>query len=101
MISTLKIILTSILIAVVLLYCRPSSRLSDPGNPAFPSQAPATFKVLFETTQGDIVFESRREWSPNGVDRFYHLVKHGYYNNSPVFRIRPQTWAQFGIAADP
>jgi homoserine O-acetyltransferase len=43
----------------------------------------------------------RREWSPHGVDRFYNLVTHGYYDEARVFRIRAKTWAQFGVAADP
>lgn len=45
--------------------------------------------------------EMRRAWSPHGVDRFYNLVRHGYYDNSAVFRIRAGTWAQFGINGDP
>jgi len=43
----------------------------------------------------------RREWSPRGVDRFYNLVRHGYYDEARFFRIRAGNWAQFGIAADP
>lgn len=81
--------------------CASKARLLHPGDPAFRQQAPDVFKVLIETTKGNIVLESKRIWSPNGVDRFYNLVRHGYYNNAPVFRIRTGTWAQFGIAADP
>ncbi|TDH27333.1 peptidylprolyl isomerase [Segetibacter sp. 3557_3] len=100
MISTFKLTLATLAITGFL-HCRPASRLSDPGDPAFQMQAPAIFNVLLKTTKGDILLESRREWAPNGVDRFYNLVRHGYYNNSPLFRIRAGTWAQFGIAADP
>jgi cyclophilin family peptidyl-prolyl cis-trans isomerase len=42
-----------------------------------------------------------RAWSPHGADRFYQLVRHGYYDSAAVFRIRTATWAQFGVAADP
>jgi cyclophilin family peptidyl-prolyl cis-trans isomerase len=35
------------------------------------------------------------------VDRFYNLVKAGYYDDTAVFRIRVGTWAQFGINGDP
>jgi cyclophilin family peptidyl-prolyl cis-trans isomerase len=45
--------------------------------------------------------EVRREWAANGADRFYNLVRYGYYNNTAFFRVRDKTWAQFGIAASP
>jgi cyclophilin family peptidyl-prolyl cis-trans isomerase len=64
-------------------------------------QAPAVSHVLLETTKGALRLEIRREWSPHGVDRFYNLVRHGYYDDAAVFRIRPGTWTQFGINGDP
>jgi homoserine O-acetyltransferase len=64
-------------------------------------QSPAVYHVLLETSKGEILMEVRREWSPNGADRFYYLVRRGYYNNSRVYRIRAGNWAQFGIAGDP
>jgi homoserine O-acetyltransferase len=63
--------------------------------------APAVYHVLMETSKGNMLLEVRREWSPHGADRFYHLVRGGYYNNIRVFRIRARTWAQFGISGDP
>jgi len=75
--------------------------LLTPNDAAFKKQAPAAFKVLLETTKGNILLELKREWSPNGVDRFYTLVQHGYYNDAAFFRVRANLWAQFGIAADP
>jgi cyclophilin family peptidyl-prolyl cis-trans isomerase len=75
--------------------------LLQPTHKAFTKQAPPTFNVLLETTKGDILLEVKREWSPHGVDRFYNLVRYGYYNDAAIFRIRAKTWAQFGIAADP
>jgi cyclophilin family peptidyl-prolyl cis-trans isomerase len=57
--------------------------------------------VRLETTAGPVVIEVIREWAPLGADRFVNLVRHGYYDDSPLFRIRPGTWAQFGIAGDP
>ena len=65
------------------------------------AQAPATFTVRLDTTKGPIVIECTREWAPNGADRFYELVTSGYYDDAAIFRIRPKTWAQFGIAGDP
>jgi cyclophilin family peptidyl-prolyl cis-trans isomerase len=66
-----------------------------------PVVAPVEFKVRLDTTKGAIVIDVHRNWAPNGVDRFYDLVTSGYYDNAAVFRIRKETWAQFGIAADP
>jgi cyclophilin family peptidyl-prolyl cis-trans isomerase len=63
--------------------------------------APERFVVRLETTKGPIVIECVREWAPHGADRFYELVTSGYYNDAALFRIRPKTWVQFGIAADP
>jgi cyclophilin family peptidyl-prolyl cis-trans isomerase len=63
--------------------------------------APETFRVRLETTKGAIVIECTRSWAPRGVDRFYELVTSGYYDDAAMFRIRPKTWVQFGIAADP
>ena len=64
-------------------------------------QAPDSFKVLMDTSKGPMTIEIQREWSPLGVDRFYNLVRHGYYDGAKFFRIRAGFWAQFGIAADP
>jgi len=57
--------------------------------------------IVFDTSKGRIVFEMRREWAPYGVDRFYNLVRHGFYDGARFFRVRPATWIQFGIPADP
>jgi len=81
--------------------CKSQDLLLNPGNAAFTKTAPPIFKVLLETTKGDITLEVNRSWSPNGADRFYNLVRNGYYDNTAFFRVRTGTWAQFGIAADP
>ena len=64
-------------------------------------RAPESFRVKLETTKGDIVIECERAWAPHGADRFYELVTSGYYDDSAIFRIRPKTWAQFGINGKP
>ena len=64
-------------------------------------QAPDRFVVRLDTTKGPIVIECFRDWAPHGADRFYHLVTSGYYDDAAIFRIRPKTWAQFGIAGEP
>ncbi len=66
--------------------------------------APATFRVRFETTAGDFSVECTREWAPNGVDRFYNLVKLGFFDDVAFFRVvrDPVPFvAQFGIHGVP
>jgi peptidyl-prolyl cis-trans isomerase A (cyclophilin A) len=63
--------------------------------------APDTFRASFETSAGDFVIEVRREWSPNGADRFYNLVKNGYYDDCRFFRVIDGFMVQFGINGDP
>jgi cyclophilin family peptidyl-prolyl cis-trans isomerase len=70
-------------------------------SPAVAEQAPEKFVVRLDTTKGPVVIECVRAWAPHGADRFYELVTSGYYDNAAIFRIRPKTWAQFGIAAEP
>jgi peptidyl-prolyl cis-trans isomerase A (cyclophilin A) len=65
------------------------------------SEAPAEFRARFETTKGDFVVNLTREWSPKGVDHFYHLVKLGYYDDIAFFRAIEGFMVQFGIHGDP
>jgi peptidyl-prolyl cis-trans isomerase A (cyclophilin A) len=99
--SLKKLFFYTILMAVLLPGCKSQRMLLHPDSPIFTKQAPPVFKVLLETTEGNIIMEVRREWAPNGADRFYNLVRYGYYNNTAFFRVRDKTWAQFGIAASP
>ena len=75
--------------------------LLQPDNSEMNRRAPATFRVRLETTKGVMAIELHRSGSPHGVDRFYNLVAHGYYDNSALFRIVAGKWAQFGINGDP
>lgn len=63
-------------------------------------QAPEYFKARFETSQGNFDIEAKREWSPQGVDRLYQLIKRGYYTDISIFRVVPNFVAQFGIHND-
>src|SRR5271168_2293939 len=65
------------------------------------SKAPDAFKARFATTKGDFVIEVHRDWSPLGADRFYNLVKNGYFNNAHFFRIVPGFVVQFGLSPNP
>lgn len=62
-----------------------------------PEVAPDVFQVAFECTTGDFVVECRKDWAPIGTQRFYELVKLGYYDNIRVFRAVPGFVVQFGI----
>ncbi len=77
------------------------SALLDPASEEMSRPAPAAFKVLFETTQGDFVVEVYRSWAPIGADRFFNLVRHGYYDGVHFFRYLPGFVVQFGIQGDP
>ncbi len=71
-------------------------------NPSLATQqAPDTFTVKLETTQGDVMIDVDRAWSPNGADRFYNLVKIGYYDDTAFFRVIGGFMAQVGIHGDP
>jgi peptidyl-prolyl cis-trans isomerase A (cyclophilin A) len=64
-------------------------------------QAPRDFKAKFTTTQGDFVVEVHRDWAPLGADRFYNLVKYGFYTDASFFRVISGFMVQFGISARP
>ena len=64
-------------------------------------QAPAKFNVVFDTSAGQFELEVIREWAPLGVDRFYNLVKRGYYDDNRFYRVMPEYMAQVGIHGDP
>ena len=63
--------------------------------------APETFKVKLETTKGEILIDVVRKWAPNGADRFYNLVKIGYYDNTAFFRVIEGFMAQVGLHGEP
>lgn len=62
---------------------------------------PETFQVKLETTQGDVLIEVHRDWSPHGAARFYELVKIGFYDDCRFFRVIPGFMVQWGIHGDP
>jgi len=78
---------------------KPDSSAIVPENAT--ATAPETFRVRFDTTKGLVVIEVIREWAPNGADRFYNLVKLGYFNDVAFLRVVSGFMAQFGIHGDP
>lgn len=65
------------------------------------ARAPDVFRAGFTTTRGNFVVEVHRDWAPHGADRFYNLVKLGFYDDTRVFRVIDGFMAQFGISGDP
>ena len=63
--------------------------------------APDVYKARFETTKGDFIVEVQRQWAPRGADRFYNLVKSGFYDECRFFRVLSGFMAQIGINGDP
>jgi peptidyl-prolyl cis-trans isomerase A (cyclophilin A) len=78
--------------------------LLDPKSAAMNRTAPETYQVLVSTSKGDFTIRVTREWAPKGADRFYNLVKNGFFDNVRFFRVlrSPRPFmAQFGINGDP
>ena len=77
------------------------SVLFTPDSPALRRTAPNLFRVVLKTSKGRVVLEIHRAWAPLGADRFYNLVRAGFYDDARFFRVIDGKWAQFGIPANP
>ncbi len=75
----------------------PKATEASQGKDGVPSQ----YTVELDTTKGAIVIEVRRDWAPNGADRFYELVQNGYFTDVAFFRVVSGFMAQAGISGDP
>jgi peptidyl-prolyl cis-trans isomerase A (cyclophilin A) len=85
-----------ILAFVFALVCAAPAIAQAPNEPA-----PASYKVKFDTSKGVFVLQVTRAWAPQGADRFYNLVKSGFYDNVRFFRVISGFMVQFGINGDP
>jgi peptidyl-prolyl cis-trans isomerase A (cyclophilin A) len=74
---------------------------SQPGSTDTGGAAPDTYRVKLETSEGDVVIQVNKEWSPRGADRFHQLVKLGFYDGARFFRVLPGFIVQVGMPADP
>ncbi len=79
----------------------PQDILKQPDHARWQEKAPAVYLAAFETSRGRFVVEVHREWSPNGADHFYNLVRNGYYNDGRFHRVLPNYIAQWGLHGDP
>jgi peptidyl-prolyl cis-trans isomerase A (cyclophilin A) len=83
----------------------PAAPAAAKGNLLAPStlkaKAPESYKVKFTTTKGDFVVQVTRSWAPIGADRFYNLVRSGFFTDAAFFRVLTGFVAQFGLSAKP
>ena len=97
--------ITSLFMTAALALSLPSGAFAQTGSLANPAalneKAPATYKAKFDTSKGVFIVEVRRDWAPNGADRFYNLVKNGFFDDTRFFRVVPNFMVQFGINGDP
>lgn len=95
-------VLTALALAAVLVMpsmAAAQASLKDPAT--LNEKAPATYKVRLDTTAGPVVIDVHRDWAPLGADRFYNLVKNGFYDGVRFFRVIPGFMAQGGMNGDP
>ena len=76
-----------------------AAALTDPAS--MTDKAPSLYKAKFDTSKGTFVIEVHRDWAPNGADRFYNLVKNGFFTDVRFFRVINGFMIQFGINGDP
>jgi len=98
--------LSAVVIAIAVLFATGAlvaqadlSKLKDPAQ--LSERAPDLFRARFETSQGPFVIAVEREWAPLAADRFYNLVKNGFYDETRFFRVLDGFMVQFGLHADP
>jgi homoserine O-acetyltransferase len=75
--------------------------LLDPSHPEWRRASPPIWYARFQTTEGDFVVRCVRAHAPNGSDRFYNLIRLGYYEDVRFHRVRSEYIAQWGVHGDP
>jgi peptidyl-prolyl cis-trans isomerase A (cyclophilin A) len=101
MFRTLSALGAILALSVSVAVAQPAAKANLKNPAAFKEQAPAVFKASFDTSAGTFVVEVHRDWAPIGADRFYNLVKSGYFDGVRIFRVMPGFMAQFGMHGDP
>jgi peptidyl-prolyl cis-trans isomerase A (cyclophilin A) len=73
-----------------------------PGKTAFKDgPMPDVWRALFDTSKGSFVVEVHKDWAPKGAEHFWMLVNSGFFNDTRIFRVRPDFIVQFGLSGDP
>jgi peptidyl-prolyl cis-trans isomerase A (cyclophilin A) len=98
---------TIVLCSSLLAQAPPAKKATSGGPPSLMNpaslraKAPDTYRVQFTTTKGNIVIEIHRDWAPLGADRFYNLVRAGFFTDASFFRVVPNFMVQFGLTGNP
>src|SRR5216684_7416304 len=99
---------TIVLCSSLLAQAPPAKKAAASGGPpslmnpaSLRAKAPDVFKAEFTTTKGKFVVEVHRDWAPLGADRFYNLVKNGFFDDARFFRVIAEFMVQFGINGNP
>jgi peptidyl-prolyl cis-trans isomerase A (cyclophilin A) len=88
--------------AVALLPAAAFAQKPSLSNPAsLNEKAPDTYRVRLDTSAGPVVIQVTRDWAPLGADRFYNLVKNGFYDGARFFRVLSGFMAQVGMSGEP
>lgn len=88
-------------LSVVFAACGPSRALYDPTPEMLAFEAPDSFLVDVETSEGVITVRMRRHWSPVAVDRVWHLMDNNFYAGARIYRVVPGFVAQWGFSGEP
>lgn len=78
-----------------------NSLLLDPSNPEWTRRSPPVWYARFETSKGDFIVRCVRAHAPNGSDRFYNLIRLGYYDDVRFHRVSEHYIVQWGLNGDP
>jgi homoserine O-acetyltransferase len=93
-------LLLALLILLPLAGAADRAALRNPNSHFWQKHSPAQYRVRVETSRGAFVLEVHRDWAPTGADRFYNLVRAGFYDDSRFYRVTAR-FAQFGIPGNP
>jgi peptidyl-prolyl cis-trans isomerase A (cyclophilin A) len=97
--KSFRVVAVLVWVALLAQAATATETLSNPDD--LTEQAPEEFAIQFETSKGSFVVDVTRAWSPLGADRFYNLVKNGFYDDVRFFRIVPNFVVQFGMNGNP
>src|ERR687887_424503 len=101
MIKRFYLVIFVVLAAVALVMGQAGTNAALKNPASLKEMAPPVFKADFDTSAGMFVVEVHRDWAPNGADRFYNLVKNGFYDDTRFFRVVPNFMVQWGINGNP
>ena len=81
--------------------CGPNGALYEPTPEMLAVEAPDSFLVDVETSEGTFTVKMRRHWSPAAVDRVWHLMDNDYYAGARIYRVVDGFVAQWGYSGEP